>query len=372
MQILEEKTASHFLTQNYLVFKQNQPIQRILDLLRTDPTKEILVTDQEGVFQGHICKNELLLESLFTGEVTQRALPTITKRPPFIAKSTMPLQTLIKAILQAGAKTIPVCDSQGKLLGIVDSLRILREVSHDLTQVKGLYNEVHRNLKQYREYLNIVCHDLRSPLNIAAITNDYLASLLDQEQQQRALKCTQTLKKNHAKALGLVSNLLDLGRLQAGIPLNFTLLDIEEYLAAQQTNWAILASLKQIRIHFENKKQRLGASIDKHRFQHVLDNIIGNAIKYAPSQSTITVSCTSREQSLDICIVDEGPGLDDHQISGLFQRFKQGLESNSKNTNSLGVGLGLSIAKQFAQLHQGQLTAEKGRKKWRKVHHHYS
>ncbi len=88
-----------------------------------------------------------------------------------------------------------------------------------------------------------------------------------------------------------------------------------------------------------------GIVTDQFRAHHILRNIIENACKYAPADTSVRVTASGTEDAVVIEIVDQGPGVPEDQRSAVFERFKRG--TSGDHIPSFGTGLGLYIAKRF-------------------------
>ncbi len=102
-------------------------------------------------------------------------------------------------------------------------------------------------------------------------------------------------------------------------------------------------------------------NMDPQRIGQVLNNLIGNAIKFTPGNGTITIEASlksSDRNNVLVSVKDTGPGIPKEDLSKVFDRFYQTGERNL--TDISGTGVGLSIAKEIIELHNGKIWAESG------------
>ncbi|MDX1972700.1 MAG: ATP-binding protein, partial [Candidatus Sumerlaeia bacterium] len=92
---------------------------------------------------------------------------------------------------------------------------------------------------------------------------------------------------------------------------------------------------------------------DEVLLQHVLLNLLDNALKYSPDKSAIQISARQVSQNVELEVRDHGTGFDQGEESLIFQKFKRGSAAKSKT----GVGLGLAICKAIIEAHGGEITA---------------
>ena len=197
--------------------------------------------------------------------------------------------------------------------------------------------------------LRTVSHDLRSPLMTILTSASALSRPeLSLEAADRAELLAGILSE--AQRLDrLVSNLLDLSRLQAGAAT-----PAPEVWAADGLVVQALSSLGEIadRVDVTLSDVSPVVRVDAHQIERVLANLIENAIKYSPDHAArVVVSSTAREAL--VRVVDHGPGLAPEEIQRLFEPFQRGSMSDVG-----GAGLGLAIARGFAEANGGRVWAE--------------
>ena len=105
---------------------------------------------------------------------------------------------------------------------------------------------------------------------------------------------------------------------------------------------------------FSTQGDLFQASIDPHLLKHILSNLLSNAIKYSPAGGNISIELVSQPESLTFRIKDEGIGISEADQQHLFDAFHRG--ENVGNVQ--GTGLGMSIVKQFVELHGGSIQVE--------------
>jgi two-component system phosphate regulon sensor histidine kinase PhoR len=223
-------------------------------------------------------------------------------------------------------------------------------VLHDITKQKKL--EAVR-----KDFVANVSHELRTPLSVI---KGYIETLVDGHQdmpladRERFMK---TIQRHTERLNSLLEDLLTLSRLES----------INPGLRRESTDLAPL--LKNI---LEDYRARPAAAehtfsaamdpaissllIDPLKITQVLENLIDNAVKYTPKGSRIDVSTTLRENRVEICVRDNGPGIPDADLPHIFERFYRVDKGRSREKG--GTGLGLSIVKHIVQLHGGQVRVE--------------
>jgi len=224
---------------------------------------------------------------------------------------------------------------------------------------ESLFCVVHDNTERKRaerlrqEIVQMVSHDLRTPLTsirgiLELLENDAFGNLND-----RGKKMVGLANQSSLRMLSLIRDLLEIEKMEAGmlelnrmrVPINSL---IEQSIATVQP------------IAVERKVNLVGDSnpseifVDGDRIIQVLVNLIGNAIKFSPPNSTVRVQVKTDNQSTEFSVIDEGRGIPDSSLSTIFERFKQLQESDSKKDG--GSGLGLAICKALVELHGGDIS----------------
>ncbi len=214
------------------------------------------------------------------------------------------------------------------------------------------------------ELLAIAAHDLKNPLQSVKGF-----SLLIQEDATGAREMAQAIERASERMLRLIAELLDSAVMDLGkLDLNKRLINIGELVSFIVEENQAQANQKHQHIHFETEQDCI-AAVNEQRMREVFDNLISNAIKYSPTGKTIYVETKKKTgikrqatdtDTPDSCILisirDEGQGLTDDDKKKLFGKFQR-LSARPTGGES-STGLGLSIVKQWVELHSGRVWAE--------------
>ncbi|MGM9475730.1 GAF domain-containing sensor histidine kinase [Pedobacter sp. GSP4] len=206
------------------------------------------------------------------------------------------------------------------------------------------------------QFIAILGHDLRNPLN--AISNS--AQLLSRlSMDERGSRITKIIKDSAFRMNGLIENMLDFasGRLGGGITVNPTPdEDLEKLLLQVIEELQAIWPSRNFKIDFK-LDQPIDA--DGKRLAQLFSNLLANALNYSPADSTVEVTALVNNEEFNLCVANAGKQIPDAVMERLFQPFSRGeVEPNQK-----GLGLGLYIASEIAKAHGGTLdvtsTAEK-------------
>jgi two-component system, chemotaxis family, CheB/CheR fusion protein len=247
-------------------------------------------------------------------------------------------------------------DSRTILLAIEDiTERKLFEKQRDqqLATEKSLRIESEAANRAKDEFLSIVSHELRNPLNsILGWTQLLQNRKFDTATTARALEMVEKSAKSQVK---LIEDILDISRITTGklqlkvasihlAPLINTAIDVVR-LSAQAKN-----------IHIEHVLESdLRVSGDADRLQQVMWNLLSNAIKFTPIGGEVTVKLEQIDQEVQIEVSDTGKGISPEFLPYVFERFRQADSSSTRMHD--GLGLGLSIVRYLVELHGGKVQA---------------
>ncbi len=239
---------------------------------------------------------------------------------------------------------------------ILQQQRLLEtEVKQRTATIQQQADQLKQLDKAKSRFFANVSHEFRTPLTLAIgplqelIRNNRVEHPQDQQHLKVALQ-------NSQQMLSLVGQILDINRLESGeMPLAITQISITKVLNKILQRFEIMANNKQIkfnRIGFEDKQL---IWFDEDHFNKIITNLLSNALKFSPENSTVTIGYKAipTENLIKIWIQDEGPGISDDEKPQLFERFFQGKDSS--NHLQPGTGIGLSMVKEIIQLHHGNV-----------------
>lgn len=213
------------------------------------------------------------------------------------------------------------------------------------------------------EFVSIASHELRTPLTSIKGSLGILSSgIVGGELDIEARGLIRIAESETDRLVRLINNLLDLAKMESR---TFSLqkkwepvLELAE--SCLQTLLG-LAQTAQVRLEIQHPEESLDCSMDKDRIQQVITNLMSNAIKYSPKNAAVVLSYfVNKNNMLEICVTDQGPGIPEHDQQLIFEKFRQGTQAESKLVK--GTGLGLAISKALVEEHGGtlQLRSELG------------
>jgi light-regulated signal transduction histidine kinase (bacteriophytochrome) len=205
------------------------------------------------------------------------------------------------------------------------------------------------------EFLALVSHELRSPLN--AIIG-YAELLRHEKPGSRDFEqAIDAIIRNTKTQAQLVADLLDVSRIITGkLSLDVAPVDVRTLVDDATDSVRFQAQTKGVRIEVRVAPMLGPIAADATRLKQVLWNLLSNSIKFTPAGGKVTLAVERRQSMIELRVIDTGQGIEPAFLPYVFDRFRQ--ESASMATKHGGLGLGLAIVKHIAELHHGTVWAE--------------
>jgi PAS domain S-box-containing protein len=205
------------------------------------------------------------------------------------------------------------------------------------------------------EFVATVSHDLRSPLNLMrgyATMLEMMGELNDQ--QNSYVKKIIIAVENMSR---LVNNLLDLGRIEAGVGLQLEIVLVHDIVEKVTSSLQLQANQKHIQLNAEIPSQTVPLiEADPALLHQALYNLVENAIKYTDANGAVTVKVLASQGEMTFVVSDTGIGIAPVDQQRLFEKFFRGAQRETRQLP--GSGLGLAIVKSIAERHSGRVWVE--------------
>ena len=242
----------------------------------------------------------------------------------------------------------PVFLEDGTADGIVirvDDVTEREEMIKEL-QIAKMHAEQSDKLKS--AFLANMSHEIRTPLNAIVGFSGLMMYASDEEKEDYM----QIINNNNEMLLKLISDILDLSKLEAGsVELKYEEFDLTDYFNSMFASMRQRATNPKIQIVAVNPYQHCLVTLDRNRVAQIITNYVTNAIKYTP-KGTIEMGYEYREEGIYFYVKDSGIGIPDEKKNKVFHRFEK-LDEFAQ-----GTGLGLSICKAIAEAMGGNVGFE--------------
>lgn len=239
---------------------------------------------------------------------------------------------------------------------VIVRINVHLQKSRYLKQVTETNHHLKEVIELKDRFLAIAAHDIRSPLGGA---NGLVELILENElgevnEQQREL--LQLVLKTGHQIMHLVSDLLDISVIESGnLKLNFSEISLSKLIADRIRLHQISVKRKNIKI-VSKLVEGPQINADEERLGQVLDNLLTNAAKFSPKNTSIIVSLDYQESTAIMKVIDQGPGIsseDQSQLFGVYRKLTAKPTSGEKSS-----GLGLAIVQKIIEGHQGSISVK--------------
>ncbi|NUN63698.1 response regulator [Pseudanabaena biceps] len=232
----------------------------------------------------------------------------------------------------------------------------LRARVRSMLRIKSQYDRIQKTMHLREEMMQTIVHDLRNPLIGIMLGCDALTNL---EVPDRAKKRISQISKTTQQMRLLIDDILAIGSMEANkLLLNLVTLDMVILAEEAIAGFEPLAADKKIQLLRKFPETPAYILGDKYRLRRVLDNLLDNAIKFSPSQSSITVSIDylsenpDRQNLVKLEVIDLGAGISAEQKQIIFEKYEVG----NAVTGVSQIGLGLSFCKMIVEAHDGSIS----------------
>lgn len=247
----------------------------------------------------------------------------------------------------------------------LETLRIdLMDMNNELSNATRELHKKNAELKKLNDlknhFLNAAAHDLRNPMGNIIRLSDFLLEELKHKLNKQQLQFLSLIKSLSNFGLDLLNDLLDMARIESGkLVLNkkrINLIDlIKQIIKLNQ----FASDKKNISIKLDIFEKIEEVEVDENGFKQVMDNLLNNAIKFSPQESTITVGMLADKENVTIFVKDQGAGISDEQMKKLFIPFSK--VNDNEPSGVKGTGLGLAIVEKIVTAHNGKIWVKSNR-----------
>ena len=214
--------------------------------------------------------------------------------------------------------------------------------------VESMSKKIHESDKAKLQFFTNLSHEFRTPLTLIISPLERIINSLNGEKEKNELS---VILKNAKKLKGLVNQQLDVEKSENdNVKLEKHINDFSHFFIVTSSMFSSIADTQNIKYTIKGYNKKLVFSFDKSRMEHVITNLLANAFKYTNEGGNINISLNSKNNNLIISVKDSGPGIPYEEQGKIFKRFYQA------NSSYEGTGLGLTIAKEYVELHDGTIT----------------
>ena len=305
-------------------------------------------------------------------QVAQRASSRKTLAAEAASKLFLPLFVLIMLIgvllmvaLRRGLKPLDeaadsVAARSAMSLDPIDEAPLPREIHPLIRSINDLMQRLSEAFNAQRRFVADAAHELRSPVTALRLQLQVLERVKDEQGRMRAVA---ELRAGIERSQRLLEQLLSLSRVEPDAPAQaLRPVDLGDTVRNAVSQQSVTADHKGIDLGADAGAD-LTVMADPHQLEVLLDNLIGNAIRYTPAGGTVDVCASSIDGKPALQVIDTGPGISEVERDRVFDRFYRG-DGLHGDERSSGSGLGLAIVQAIAHRHAATVslhTAPSGR-----------
>jgi len=315
-------------------------------------TAELADNAQEVLSISYLVADREVLRLRHSAEAVQRQLVLL------VIFSTAVVLTMSLALTRYISRPIAELDASIRQLGGADfTRRITVRGPEDLQSLGERLDWLRRRLAELEaeknRFLRHLSHELKTPLTAlregAELLNDQVGGPLAPPQRQ----VVSIMRDNSVKLQRLIEDLLDYQRaLHAAASLATKPLALDSLIRDAVRPHELTMQTKAQRLTLELEK--IDIEVDAEKLLSIVDNLVGNAVKFTPRGGAITVSARGHGADAVIDVIDSGPGIPGEEREAIFDSFFRGRAQASGRIE--GTGLGLAIAREFAEAHGGRIA----------------
>ncbi len=208
--------------------------------------------------------------------------------------------------------------------------------------------------KAREEFVSQVTHELRTPLtNIRAYAETLSSGMFDDPQV--ITECYNVITKETRRLSRLIEDILSISQLEVGtMQLVMDRVDICDLLTESVRDVRGIAESKNIDLQLSLPPKSQSVSGDRDKLAVVINNLLGNALKYTPENGHVSVNCKCENESLTVSVRDSGIGIDPSDHGRIFEKFQRAEDPDVMQET--GTGIGLTTAQEIVRQHGGEIT----------------
>ena len=245
------------------------------------------------------------------------------------------------------SRRLPVANSKDEIGRLTTTINAL------LARLEVAFARLEENLSRQRRFAADASHELRTPLTSISGHARMLDKWALEGDKETARRSVGTIRREAGRMRGLIESLLTLSRGDEVAPMDVGRYDLGA-VGKEATETAGAAADGKVSVDFVPIEHEVRATFDRERVLQVASILLDNAVKYTPDGGNVTVRVEEENGGVALAVSDTGVGIAEDQLPLVFERFYRADPSRSDG----GAGLGLSIARQIAESHSGQIRVE--------------
>ncbi len=239
---------------------------------------------------------------------------------------------------------------------MISSLEISRKNEIIYEHEKNLREELEEETKAKTQFIDVLAHELRTPLTPILVSVELLKSMYAEDPGSIQYKMSNNALSSAESLLSRLEELLDMARFSRGaIRLKSQLIEPSEYLGLVALRYQSALEQKRQKLVIQIPPNLPQVEADPSRLEQVVLNLLSNASKYSPENTTINYKASIKDYKIQVEVKDQGIGITPEDQKDLFKPYHR---TEQARQNYQGIGLGLAVSKQIVEAHGGKIWVE--------------
>ncbi|AUX29163.1 MULTISPECIES: ATP-binding protein [Sorangium] len=252
---------------------------------------------------------------------------------------------------------VPIRDERGEVTGLLGIYADITERKRMEVELQKAKEAADAAARAKGEFLTVMSHELRTPLSLILGPLQSLLSGQDEPLSPRVQADLERIQRSGRRLRRLVDDVLDYQKIEAGkMQVDWEAVDVTELVADMVEEARPAAERGGVQLSLQVDPALGTVPLDRRKFEKIALNLLGNALKFTPAGGRVDVGLRRADGLFELSIEDTGPGIPPDQRHLLFQRFQQ-IDASATRKHE-GTGIGLSLAKELAELMGGTVGVE--------------
>ena len=239
----------------------------------------------------------------------------------------------------------------------IENARLYGKLEENIVELRDLTKRLKELNEMKSNFVATVSHELRTPLTSIRAYAETLARDWGNSPRETEIDFLRIIEEEAQRLAKIVEDMLDLSRMESGkVEVKKTDIDLAKVLKDVVSILSPSARKKYLKIDLAEYGPEVRLSADEGMMKQLFLNLVGNAIKFTPEGGVVALKIEDRESTVEVSVEDTGIGIPPSKISRIFEEFYQVDSSSTRRFG--GVGLGLAIARNIVEWHDGKIWAD--------------
>lgn len=346
---LENLCVTDLMQPKFGIVKTDETIEKALTLLSEENFEVVVVTNDKGAPKGIFSKQNAVEIAL--NQLPLSGVVTTVMDSQIITITTSSKTEDVYAVMRYGSVDHLPVEENGKLVGMIS----IRDLIPFWSEQMDLQSK--RISKNYDQVVSVMAHDLRTPITVIKTANYLIEDGSMSVEELADAGLPEIVNSSCETMLKLIDGILDSSQIRNGnLSLKREVVDIEEIIDRVARCFSMYAATKKIDVEVDIPLAVPKIRADSLRIEQVLNNLVGNAVKFCKENDRIVIGLKSHHSTIALWVADNGPGIPTNEQDQLFEEYVR--TSVDPTAGEKCTGLGLAICKRIVDAHDGTIRVD--------------